>query len=241
MGVEEEVNQAKVVAWPSCLWLRERNQTDCCDVPTDLLLVNTVKAWVMELNVGPGFCQWNNRSNIRALRDKVWAISSCFLSSPALSMQSSLQVFEKSGLRKQPNYEHKPEPWWRVQLFLSKPSVCLSPGIFFYQYWSFQVIYFDSLHDDMIEQMLSAPASNEFSCFASYMDAKGHCPQVVRPWPIITSALINETGLSWLCLSILQGKGLVIEGTTSSLLRLNSRSLAAWQRLSKHSCLFWDF
>ena len=53
--------------------------------------------------------------------------------------------------------------------------------------------------------MLSAPASNEFKYFASYMDAKGHCPQVVKPWPIITSNLINETGLSWLYLSIFQG------------------------------------
>lgn len=150
MGVQEEVSQAKVVAWPSCLWFKERNQTYCCDVPTDLLLASTVKDWVMELNVGFSFCRWNNRSNIRALTDKVWASSSWFLSSPALSMQTGLQVFEKSGLRKQPNYyEHKPEPGWSVQLFLSKPSVCLSPGIF-YQYWSFQVIYFDSLHDDMI-------------------------------------------------------------------------------------------
>lgn len=55
--------------------------------------------------------------------------------------------------------------------------------------------------------MLTAPASNEFRYFASYMDAKGHCPQVVRPWSIVTSAFINKTGLSWLYLSIFQGSG----------------------------------
>lgn len=117
------------------------------------------------------------------------------------------QVLEKSDLRKQPKYdEHKSEPWWRIQLFLSKPSVCLSPGIS-YQYWSFQVIYSDRLHNDTIQQMLTFPASNEFRYFALYIDAKSRSPQVVWPWPVVTSALINETGPSWNYLSIFQGSG----------------------------------
>lgn len=33
----------------------------------------------------------------------------------------------------------------------------------------------------------------------------------------------------------------MVEGSTSSLLRLNSRAWPAWERLSKHVCLFWNF
>ena len=54
-----------------------------CYYKLDCLLASTVKAWVLELNVGFSFYQWNNSSDITALTDSVWTIFSCFLSSPA--------------------------------------------------------------------------------------------------------------------------------------------------------------
>lgn len=68
MGVQEQVIQAGGVAWPFRVWFKERDQTYCCDLPLDSLLVSTVKVRVLELNVGLSFHQLSQAGSGLSLR-----------------------------------------------------------------------------------------------------------------------------------------------------------------------------
>lgn len=132
-GAQVGIIQARGVAWPFHIWFKERDQACCCLVPPSLQGATRLTLIKHSQSLGVGA---THRAEFLPVKqeqwfsDRVWTLSSCYLSSPAgqavyAGSASPWKARSKETIK---NCELRSVLWWSF-LFPSEPSVCLSPSI----------------------------------------------------------------------------------------------------------------